>query len=328
MGKRAMDIIGIGLANIDLVAHVEEDFLIRHRLPKGQATKVKDLNFGRLRGELNGFDAVAGGCAANTLCGLSAAGFNTRFYGKVGNDSFESIVRTAFRAYDVTYDVKPAGSESSQCAVLVTPDGERTFAYCSGASWELAARDFNFKDLWDASLIYAEIYAMAFGQGDSVWPFLINTLRESKGPLAVKVVDREYAELYGDALFALAEEKVLTLLIGNSDNLPALVRCRGIDEAINAFRKWSCMVLMTDGKNGAHLINGPVHMHHKIEPIQSPLNTSGAGDQFAAGFISGLLHDKPVEECLGLAQKRAEQILMIDSPRPPIVKGVVENIRF
>lgn len=323
-----MDIVGIGLANIDLVAHVDEDFLIRHRLPKGQATRLKDLNFGRLRGELHGFDAVAGGCAANTLCGLAAAGFDTRFYGKIGDDSFESVMRTAFRAYDVTYEVEPAHCESSQCAVLITPDGERTFAYCSGASWELTARDFDFKELWSASLIYAEIYAMAFGQGESVWPFLINTLRESKGPLAVKVVDQEYAELYGDSLFALAEEKVLTLLIGNSDNLPALVRCRNVEEAIEAFRKWSCMVLMTDGKRGAHLINGPAYIRHNVTPIENPLNTSGAGDQFAAGFISGLLNDKPIEECLMLAQKRAEQILMIDSPRPPIVKGVVESIRF
>ena len=84
-----MDVVGIGLANIDLIAHVDDQFLARYHLAKGQPTKIADLDFGRLRAELPAFDAVAGGCAANTMCGLANAGFATRFYGKTGSDPFD-----------------------------------------------------------------------------------------------------------------------------------------------------------------------------------------------------------------------------------------------
>lgn len=324
-----MDVIGIGLANIDLVAHVGDAFLFKYNLIKGQATKVGDLDFGRLRAELENFDAVAGGCAANTLCGLANAGFETRFYGKTGNDPFDSVFRAGFRPYNVAFDVPSAARESSQCAVLITPDGERTFAYCSGASWDLAAEDIAPADLALSALVYAEIYAMAFGpKGKSLWPHMINQLRASFVPLAIKVMDREYAALYRSALFALAEEGILTLIIGNTDNLPALAGKTEIDDTINEFKKWSCMVLMTRGSKGADFINGADHIHHTPTLIENAFNTSGAGDQFAAGFLEGFLTGLEIHDCLKLAERRAVEILMYDSPRPPTKTGKIENMRF
>jgi sugar/nucleoside kinase (ribokinase family) len=324
-----MDVVGIGLANIDLVAHVGDALLFKYNLIKGQATKIADLNFGRLRAELESFDAVAGGCAANTICGLANAGFETRFYGKTGNDAFDSVFRGGFRPYGVAYDVKPATRESSQCAVLITPDGERTFAYCSGASWDLVAEDLDLAELGDTALVYAEIYAMAFGQkGNSLWPHLINHLRATGVPLAIKVMDREYAALYRGALFALAEEGILNLIVGNADNLPALAGKTELDEAIEEFKKRACMVLLTRGSKGADFINGGTYLRHTPSIIENVLNTSGAGDQFAAGFLEGFLTGLEIHDCLNLAERRAVEILMYDSPRPPLTLGRIENMRF
>lgn len=324
-----MDVIGIGLANIDLIGYVDERFLQSYKLPKGQPTKVGDLDFGRLRAELAGFDAVAGGCAANAMCGLANAGFSTRFYGKIGNDPFASVFRSGFQPYGVAYDVAPGTRDSSQCAVLITPDGERTFAYCAGASWDLTADDIDMDELGTAALVYAEIYAMAFGQkGHSLWPHLVNKLRSSGVPLAIKVMDREYAKLYSSALFALAEEGILALLVGNADNLPALTGKDDPDEAIEEFKKWSCMALMTRGGDGADFINGDMHVPLISTPIRDVRNTSGAGDQFAAGFLEGFLTQLPIEVCLKRAERRALEIIMYDSPRPPIADGRVDNIRF
>ncbi len=323
-----MDVIGIGLANIDLVAHVSDGFLTRYNLVKGQATKLGDLDFGRLRADLPAFDAVAGGCAANTLCGLANAGYVTRFYGKTGNDAFDSVYRTGFRPYNVAYDVTPAPRESSQCAVLITPDGERTFAYSSGASWDLTADDLDLAEIDRAALVYAEIYAMAFGGKKAIWPHLMNHLRKSRVPLVMKIMDREYAALYRNALFALAEEGILTLVIGNTDNLPALVGKHDVDETLEEFKKWSCMALMTRGGRGADFVNGNLHIRHRAAPIENVRNTSGAGDQFAAGFLETFLQQLPVEVCLKRAERRALEIVMYDSPRPPLEQGPMDSIRF
>src|SRR5690606_6792222 len=119
------DVIGFGLANIDLVAQVGERFLERYGIGKGLERHLNDLEFGRMRADLPQFDALPGGCAGNTLCGLSLMGIPTRFYGKVGHDEFESLYRTSFHDYMVAYDVQAAETESSQCLVLITPDGQR-----------------------------------------------------------------------------------------------------------------------------------------------------------------------------------------------------------
>lgn len=313
-----MDVLGIGLANIDLVAHVMDSFLERYKLEKGQAKKLDDLEFGRLRGDLPSFRAAAGGCAANTLCGLSSAGLKTRFYGKIGSDSFESLYRASFRHYGVEYKVKASGEESSQCAVLVSPDGNRSFAYTQGASWQLSCDDFDFQDIWSARFVYAEIYTMEFGKVGSVWPFLINHLRQSKTPLILKVIDREYARLYSRALFALAEEGILMMIVGNGDNLPALVGKETAEEAAREFQKWSCAVLVTDGAENIHYICKNIHVEQKPIPVHTPGNTSGAGDQFVAGYIEGMLSELSLQDRLGLAERRAKEILMQDAPRPPL----------
>lgn len=311
-----MDVIGIGLANIDLIASVPDKILSDFGLEKGQATKLSDLDFARLRAALPGFEAVAGGCAANTLCGLGGAGFRTRFYGKTGQDSFDYTFSKGFHPFGVLHTVKPGAGDTSQCGVLITPDGERTFAYMHGASWALNPDDIDMNDLWTAELVYAEIYAMAFGGHKPLWPFLVSHLRQSKVPLAMKVVDREYAALYRTAIFGLAEEGILTLLIGNADNLPAVAGVSTVAEAVAAFRKWKCIVLMTDGSKSAHYINGNFYREHMPIPIHTPVNASGAGDQFAAGFIEGFLQEQKVEDCLGLAERRAKDVLQVHNPRP------------
>jgi sugar/nucleoside kinase (ribokinase family) len=311
-----MDVIGIGLANIDLISHVAESFLAQHKLTKHQAIRLNDLDFARLRAALTAYDIQPGGCAANTMCGLGAAGVPARFYGKIGHDMFESAFRSGFQPYGVAYDVPPSTDDSSQCAVLITPDGERSFAYTRGASWGLHPEDIDWAELTNAHLVYAEIYAMAFGGERALWPVLVNHLRESKVPLALKIVDREYAALYRAALFGLAEEGILTLIIGNTDNLMALAGRDTPMDAAQAFLKWNAAVLMTNGADGASYINGNDIYEHTPARVDNPVNSSGAGDQFAAGFIEGLLKDLPLRDTFELAEKRAKSILMINAPRP------------
>lgn len=311
-----MDIVGIGLANIDLISHVPESFLSSFKIAKGQAVKCSDLDFARLRGALPAYDAQAGGCAANTICGLATAGFSTRFYGKLGDDPFAHTFISGCSAFGVAYDVPALAGDSSQCAVLITPDAERSFAYTNGASWSLSPEDINFPELATAGLIYTEIYAMAFGGIRPLWPELVAYLRKHKIPLAIKVIDQEYAALYRTALFSLAEEGILTILIGNKDNLKIVSGHEDTQDIIAHFQKWHCAVLMTDGRSAAHYMNGTYHESYQPDIEHAPLNSSGAGDQFAAGFLEGFLHHHSVEACLVKAGRRAKDILMVNAPRP------------
>ncbi len=321
-----MEVIGIGLANIDLVAHVKDEFLKNHKIAKGMAAKVDDLAFARLRADLPQFDAIPGGCAANTICGLASAGIATRFFGKIGEDSFESLYRASFGEYGVAYDVAAGTQESSQCAVLVTPDGERSFAYTHGASWDLNAQDLDTKALKDAAMLITEIYMFEFGQNNEVAKAVFETAQQSKTPLVMKIMDRDFARRYAQKIRALADAGILSLMVGNHENMPSLTGTAGIEDTLAFLKDWPCDVLMTANKAGAYFTGKGETAHCPITAVDNPKNTTGAGDQFLAGFLTGRLDNKPAAECMEYAASCAKTILMHDTARPPLVNR--HSIRF
>lgn len=319
------EVIGIGLANIDLVAHVSDGFLNSHKARKGLATKFDDLPFARLRADLEQFDAIPGGCAANTICGMAATGVSTRFYGKIGGDSFESLYRASFTEYGVEYDVSAGNQETSQCAVLVTPDGEKGFAYTHGASWDLDAADIDAQSLSHAAMLVTEIYMFEFGQNSSLPKMVFESAQAHKTPLVMKVMDQDFARRYAQKIRALAQAGVLSLIVGNHENLPALVGTSSLDDTLLALKEWECDVLLTANKGGAYFINEDIR-HYAIDPMPNPKNTTGAGDQFLGGFLTGRLDGKAVPDCMAFAQSCARQILMHDTARPPLIHR--HSIRF
>lgn len=322
-----MSVVGIGLANIDLMAHVEETFLSEHGIKKGLAQKVDDLVFGRIRAALD-FHAIPGGCAANTICGLSAVGVPSRFYGKIGADSFESLYRASFQDYMVAFDVVAGAQESSQCAVLVTPDGERSFAYTHGAAWDLKPEDLSAESIARASMIYAEVYLFEFGSNKDTARFVFENAAASNVPVVMKVMDDDFGRRYAQKIRELARAGVVSLLIGNHENLPFVVGERRLEAALEAFKEWSpsSEVLLTANRDGAYFISGGMVQHFPVEVLEKPKNTTGAGDQFVAGFLAAKLEGKPVGECMARAAAHARMILAHDMARPPLVTN--SAIRF
>jgi len=319
------DVIGIGLANMDLVAHVKDEFLKTHKIKKGLATKCDDLAFARLRADLPQFDAIPGGCAANTICGLAAHGVPSRFYGKIGSDPFESLYRASFGEYTVEYDVAPSPQESSQCAVLVTPDGERSFAYTHGASWDLDAADIDPAILAQASMIVTEIYIFEFGKNAALPKLVFETAQQHKIPLVMEVIDSDFGRRYSQKIRALADAGIVSLLVGNEQNLPSIIGGKDRND-LDQFKSWPCDVLMTAEKDGAYFISRGQVQHFPVVPVENPKNTTGAGDQFLAGFLTGRIDYKPVEECMGFAASCARAIIMHDTARPQLVHK--HSIRF
>jgi sugar/nucleoside kinase (ribokinase family) len=312
------DVIGIGLSNIDLVAHVEDSFLEKHKVAKGQALRFDDLSFARLRADLKQYEAVPGGCAANTVCGLAASGVPTAFYGKIGSDGFESLYRSSFRDFMVEYEVEASSKESSQCATLVTPDGERSFAYIDGASWDLDSNDIDENVISSARIICTEIYMLEFGASKTLPGKIASIAKEHKIPLVMKIMDQDFARRHADWIKRMAQEGVLTLLIGNHLNLPALAGTGNIDDTIDALRAIGCETVMTANKDGSYHISKENVLHHPAYVLTNPSNTTGAGDQFLAGFLMGMLEHRPVMDCLSYASTCARQILMLDSARPAL----------
>lgn len=322
-----MEVIGIGLANIDLIAYVKDEFLSRHKIPKAHTKKMDVLSFARMRAELERYDAIPGGCAANTMCGMSAYGVHTRFFGKIGEDSFESLYRASFTEYDVAYDVAAGKQESSQCAVLITPDGERSFAYMHGASFDLTPSDIDKDALQQATVIYIEDYIFEFGTDSDVAKMVVESAQTNKTLLALKIQDRDFSKKYAQKIKALVDAGILNMIVGNHENLPWLTDTTNTNDTITAFSAWKCDTLLTVNAAGAYFISkGDVYHHTVSQVVENPKNTAGAGDQFLAGFLIGRLDQKPVPECMAFAENCARSILNHDTVRPPLVNR--HSIRF
>lgn len=321
-----MDVIGFGFANIDLVARVKDEFLARHGIEKGLESPMDDLTLGRIRAELDTFEALPGGCVANTLCGLSLMGIDTRFYGKVGNDEFESLFRASFRDYGVAFDVEHAQADTSQCAVLITPDGERSFTQTKGASFMLEESDVDWDEVSRARILYAEIYACHFNEKSQFFEHLCDTAIKHNIPIYIKVVDREYGSCFADMLRHYAHKQAIKLIVGNHDNLPSITGGYAPTHVRDALLDWPCPILMTAASNGGTYFENGTALDFSVEALPNPKNSSGAGDQFMAGFIAATLDNRPIEECLAFGGRTARAILMHNQPRPPLT--VRQSISF
>jgi sugar/nucleoside kinase (ribokinase family) len=321
-----MDVIGIGLANIDLVAHISDAFLTSHKVTKGRAHKMDDLSFARLRSDLEQFDAIPGGCSANVVCGLATMGVSTQFLGKIGDDSFEGLWRSSFHDFGVAYDVTADTKESSQCAVLVTPDGERSFAYMDGASWNLSSKDIDVKSLASARMVVSEIYMFGFGQDAEVARCVFESVQTNKTPHIMKIMDQDFGHQYAQKIHALVDAGIITTLIGNHFNMPYLFGTQDIPSTIEALKTLKCESVLTHNRDGAYHIQGGEVFHQPVTPVEKPKNTTGAGDQFMAGFIMGKMDGKSIPECMEFASNCARVILMHDTARPPLVNR--HSIRF
>lgn len=313
-----MDVIGFGLANIDLVARVKDDFLHQHHIPKGGERVLDHLGMGRLRAALTQFEAMPGGCVANTLCGLSVMGIDTRFYGKIGHDEFESLYRASFHDYRVAYDVAAAQEESSQCIVFITPDGERSFAYSESASFALNDSDIDWNAVARAQLLYAEVYACDFARSVTLFERLCDQAKHHGIPLYIKIIEGGFARRFADLLQAQSARGAISLIVGNSDNLPRFMNTTAPTQTREALKTWPCPMLMTAANRGGTYFENGHAQDFSTDPIEAPKNSSGAGDQFMAGFIAAQLDKKPLEDCLAFGARTARAILTHHQPRPPL----------
>jgi sugar/nucleoside kinase (ribokinase family) len=218
----------------------------------------------------------------------------------------------------VEYDVEAEGEESSQCALLVTPDGERTFAYIRGASWDLSPHDIDTEALAQADMLVSEIYMFEFGKNSDVAKLVFETVQQNGNKLVMKVMDQDFGKRYAQKIRALGDAKILDLLVGNHENLPSLTGGT-LDQALKTFKDWKCDVLLTANTGGAYYISGGEVKHYETEAVKNPRNTAGAGDQFLAGFLMGRLDGKAPHECIDFAASCAKSILMHDTARPPLV---------
>lgn len=287
-------ILGIGSALTDILTQIEDESILAElHLPKGSMTHIDGDTSKKIAQRLTSFDnqMAAGGSAANTVSGLAKLGIEAGFLGKVGQDEVGQFFEKSMADSNVKLELIKTNTLSGRVQAFVTEDGERTFATYLGASSELSPDDIKpelFKG-WD--IFYVEGY-LVFN------PNMLNkameTAKSAGLKIAIDLASYNMVEDHRDYMLQLIENYV-DIVFANESEAKALTGMEP-EEAIDFIASRCEIAVVKVGKKGAYIKRGNEVI--KVDSIKcNPIDTTGAGDMWAAGFLAGLVKDEPLAKC-------------------------------
>jgi sugar/nucleoside kinase (ribokinase family) len=332
MPNTAYDVCAIGNALVDVIADATDEFLREHKIAKGGMTLIDAERAGLLYDMIGPAVEMSGGSAANTAAGLASLGGKPAYMGKVKADQLGAIFRHDLHAQGVAFATAPApeerrraihpvekdrrgGAPTGRCLILVTPDAQRSMSTYLGAAVEFGPDDVQPDVVKDSQITYLEGYLFDPPEAKRAFHLTAQIARENKRTIALTLSDVFCVERHRQTFLELIKHKV-DILFANQNELMALYETKDLDTAITAARSHCRIAVTTRSDKGAVIVSGKETIAVAAEPVTKIVDTTGAGDLFAAGFLYGLTREKPLAECGRLGAAAAAEIIGHYGPRP------------
>jgi sugar/nucleoside kinase (ribokinase family) len=310
------DVAGIGNAIVDIIAPADEAFLEREGLLKGSMQLIDQPRALKLYDAMSPGVEASGGSAANSLAGLASLGGRGAFMGKVADDQLGGVFRHDIRAIGVAFESEPlqGGAATGTCLINVTRDGQRTMTTFLGAAALLSEADVDAETVAAAEVVYLEGYLFDPEPARRALQKAARLAREAGRRVALTLSDAFVVERWRDDLLAFIDSDV-DLLFANEAELCSLFQT-DFDQAAASLRGRARIAAVTRGEQGSVVLSADGVTEVPAEPIERVVDTTGAGDQYAAGFLYGLSHGKPLAECGRLGSIAAAEVIGHYGPRP------------
>jgi len=314
----ALDVVAVGHAIVDVLAHVDDALVAAHRLAKGTMTLVDLDQAAAVYESMPAGVEVSGGSAANTAVGVASLGGRAAFVGKVRDDALGDIFTHDLRAAGVRYSTPRAGSgpPTARCLILVTPDAERTMNTYLGVAGELGAADVDPALVASARITYVEGYLVGLPSAEEALAAAIAAAHAAGRRVALTLSDPLWVSLQRDAFTALLPE--VDVLLGNEAEALEITGEATLDAALAALTKACAVVAVTRGAAGAVASDGGETVSVPADPVGHLDDTTGAGDLFAAGFLLGLARERALVDCLRLGALAAAEVISHTGARPQV----------
>jgi len=318
MTQPTHDVIAIGNAIVDVMAPCSDDDIVRLGLAKGGMTLVDTNQAHALYEAMGPAREISGGSAANTLAGLAALGARCAFIGQVADDQLGEVFAHDIRAGGITFATPARAGDppTARCLIFVTPDGQRTMNTYLGASQFLPAAQVDEAAIQDAAVLYLEGYLWDPEEPRAAMRQAIAAARNASRKVAFTLSDGFVIARHGDDFRALIEAGEIDILFANEHELAALTGIEDFHEGITHLGGKVPTVVVTRSEKGAYAISGGEHAEVPAEPVDQVVDTTGAGDLFAAGFLFGHVRGKGLAECLKLGAICAAEIISHYGARP------------
>jgi sugar/nucleoside kinase (ribokinase family) len=313
-----LDVVAIGNAIVDVIARSDDAFLASRALTKGGMQLIDEDAAESLYAEMGSAIEMSGGSAANTLAGLAALGKACGFIGQVGDDVLGKAFTHDIRAVGIQYDTKPRTEQpgTARCLVLVTPDAQRTMNTFLGASQHLPASALDLDLIASASILYLEGYLWDPEEPRGAMRSAIDAARNAGRKIAFTLSDGFVIDRHRDDFVTLIDNGQIDILFSNESEICALAQNEDFDAAIARFAPKVPLLVCTRSEAGAIAVQGGTRYAVPAVPVAQVVDTTGAGDLFAAGFLAGHVEGLSIDACLKLGAMAAAEIISHYGARP------------
>lgn len=286
--QKRFDVVGIGNAIVDILGHVDEAFLTKNELPKGGMMLVDEQRARSLYDQLGQTTECSGGSAANTLAALASFGAKAAFIGKVSKDQLGEIFTHDMRGVGVHFESKPStsGPATASCIVAVTQDGERTMTPFLGACTRVSEEDVDEALIAASSVLYIEGYLWDIDAAKAAIRKAISAAKKSGGKVALTLSDAFCVGRFREEFLELIHESV-DILFANESEILSLYETANFDEALKNIQGEVEVALITRSEKGAVVVTQEHAQPVAGERVAKVVDTTGAGDLFASGFLYG-----------------------------------------
>ncbi len=310
------DVVGVGNALVDVIAHADDGFLEEYGLVKGSMTLIEVERALELHGALHGPVEMSGGSAANTMTGVASFGGRAAYIGKVDGDDMGEVFGHDLRAVGVTFTGGiDHGTPTGRCVIVVTPDAERTMNTYLGVSSFLGIEDVDEHAVADGKVLYMEGYLYDRDDAKAAFRHAAAVAHEHERFVSLTLSDSFCVDRHREDFRALVSDRV-DLLFGNEEELLSLYELDSFDAAVAALRSECELAAITRGASGCVIITGDDVLEVPAQSVDQVIDTTGAGDLFAAGFLHGITRGMSLPECGRLGAIAAAEVISHVGPRP------------
>ncbi len=319
MTDAVYDVVGLGNAIVDVISAQDDAFLAKWGINKDAMNLIEEDRADLLtKASVNAVE-TSGGSGANTIAGLASFGGKGAYIGKVANDYLGDVFKTDMEKGGVLFDTAPLtdGPATARSIIFVTPDGKRSMNTYLGASVEFSPSDVSRETVEAGGILYLEGYLFDKDAAKAAFVHAAEIAHAAGRKVSLTLSDSFCVDRHRDSFRQLIRTQV-DILFANEEELLSLYETRDFDAAIDQLRADTGLAAVTRGEKGSVVIGDGDPIEVPAEPVSQVVDTTGAGDQYAAGFLFGVARGLPLATCARLGHIAAAEVISHYGPRPEV----------
>ncbi len=307
---QSTQLLGISNAIVDVLAHVDDEFLERIGAARGSMTLIDQERAKEIYSMMGPATEKSGGSVANTVAGFANLGGRAAYIGRVKADQLGEIFVHDMRSLGVDVRTPPAtgGSPTARCHVLITSDGQRTMQTYLGACTELGASDVTPKTVGAPDIVLLEGYVWDIAEGPELTAKAMRLAKQSGARVALSLSDSFCVERHQQQFMAAVQDGV-DIVFADEDEIVALLQVEEFADVLDALDSFSNLFVMTRSAKGSVILHGNQTVVQNATPVEKVIDTTGAGDAYTAGFLFGLTAGRSLADCARLGTWCATSVI-------------------